>query len=444
MFLLFWHMPMSSVPDAAALNQALLLWNQTAKRENMVDYGAGNYTYVQSSIPKSTYETYCRKLVDNGYVQYHTTNQDNGLNGVMYQNIFKKGTLVLTVVFEGTVAQPSNGTVHISANYNQPLSVYLVKGNTSVSNKVQTTSSAYVSLHMLKTNKYGNSFVIQLKNGHFIVNDGGDKGELKDLLNYLRTLAGKTNGVQNPVVIEAWTISHFHTDHMALFRDIWERTASLEQIYVEGFYVNQPSNDKCNQDDNPNDIRRQIALFTHVIRNFRTTSGKVPEIYRYEAGQRYYFGSITMDVLFTQDLLSVQPLSDVINEFNDTSTWLRFEIEGKSILIAGDAEATSIKKMREIHGAGSYLQPDVFVAFHHGINTYEPAADHGIKLFVPNANSEQRILIPQNDKENFAQVFPTRYQYLTENTNSRYRYWSCLGTVKLTFTGTEIQYAQTP
>ena len=435
---------MESVPDTALLDTALNLWSANATRASMVDNGAGDYVYSQTSIPKTTYDTYREKLVDNGYTEYAATNRASGLNGTVYNYIYEKGNLQLNVIFVGTAANKTSGTVFISATYGQPASAYLVNGGTTVSDKIQAKTVSNASLHMIKTNVAGSSFVIQLKNGHFVINDGGDKGEMEDLLNYLRVLAGTTNGIQNPVVIEAWTVSHLHTDHMALFRDILENSVSLDDVYVEGVYVNQPSNEKCNQDDHPGDIRRQTALFTLAIKRLRTTSGKEPQIYRYEAGQRYYFDDVTMDVLFTQDMLPTQALKDTINEFNDTSTWLKFTIEGKSVLIAGDAEATSIIKVREMYGDSGYLQPDVFVAFHHGINTYATTYNYGINLFITSSSSTQRVLVPQIDKDTFATTYPTRYEYLVNNTNANYRYWSGLGTVTLTFSSSGITYAQTP
>lgn len=73
---------------------------------------------------------------------------------------------------------------------------------------------AQTTLHMVELHQSGNSFVLQLKNGHFILCDGGYTEDLAFLLEYLESLVPEG---EKPV-IEAWMITHLHVDHAALLR----------------------------------------------------------------------------------------------------------------------------------------------------------------------------------------------------------------------------------
>lgn len=67
-------------------------------------------------------------------------------------------------------------------------------------------AGAKTTLHMVELSDYGNSFVVQLKNGHFILNDGARLEDLEPLITYLEELPPKG---EKPV-IEAWMVSHPH------------------------------------------------------------------------------------------------------------------------------------------------------------------------------------------------------------------------------------------
>jgi L-ascorbate metabolism protein UlaG (beta-lactamase superfamily) len=64
-------------------------------------------------------------------------------------------------------------------------------------------------MHMMELFRLGNSFIFQLKNGHFLISDGGMATDLPYLLDYLDSLVPEG---EKPIV-DGWIISHAHGDH---------------------------------------------------------------------------------------------------------------------------------------------------------------------------------------------------------------------------------------
>ena len=98
---------------------------------------------------------------------------------------------------------------------------------------------------------------------------------------------------------------------------------------------------------------------------FKTASGEKPQIYRLQTGERYYFNDITMDVAMSQDLVMLENYS---GDFNDSSTWLVFEIDGQTCLFGGDGEDGGMRNMMRTYGK-DYMNFDIFQALHHSNNT---------------------------------------------------------------------------
>ena len=93
----------------------------------------------------------------------------------------------------------------------------------------------------------------------------------------------------------------------------------------------------------------------------KTSSGDVAKIYRPQIGQKYYFDDITVDVMFTHEQLDSTVWK---NNANETSTWLRFNIDGKTFVHCGDGQENSIKAVTEVYDA-AFLDFDVITTPHH-------------------------------------------------------------------------------
>jgi beta-lactamase superfamily II metal-dependent hydrolase len=211
---------------------------------------------------------------------------------------------------------------------------------------------------------FGNSFVIQLKNGHFIISDGGVQQDMIYLLEYLEKLAPEG---QKPVV-DAWFISHAHIDHIGCFLEVSKHLDYIKRISVEGFYFSEPNEDVCKQYGDTANVKSVLM----ACKVFRNSQGKTTPMYRTHAGQRYYFNDISIDIVFSQEIFQVEKSYGKV--FNDTSTWMMLNIEGQKVLMPGDADAQTQSSVVSIYSK-EYLTVDILQAFHHGYNVYTAVSD---------------------------------------------------------------------
>lgn len=193
-----------------------------------VDYGAGNYVVTVENTHKKDYDTYLSKLEANGFTKY--ADNGEGLYKAVWNSTYLKDNLVLTVTHMENIHK-----TYISACYDLPLSKHLFYDEKDVAN---STQSAQTVLHIPEMWRFGNSFIFKLKNGHFIISDGGFMCEAGYFLDYLETLVPEG---EKPI-IDGWFISHAHPDHSGVVRTLWLTPEYTDRIFVEGFYYNEPSN----------------------------------------------------------------------------------------------------------------------------------------------------------------------------------------------------------
>lgn len=389
------------------------------------DYGDGSYVYTVSDSGMALYNAYLNAMKNAGVAAYANNADDTAslASQGVYNAVFQKEDWVLSITHVSKKA-----TTYLSMSTAQSVSEYLIYDEADVANNAEDSQTA---LYMMELAQVGNSFVIQLKNGHFVINDGGTTlEELQYLISYLQKLA--PDGVP---IIEAWTISHLHTDHFKVLRQFLEDEDVRNVIRVEGFYINTPNEETVDMSENPREVHNQIQRAYGAISLLKTTKGDTPEVYHCHAGERYYFNDITMDVMFTQeqvDLPNLDPTEKVISDgFNETSTWLMFTIEGEKILIAGDAGRVAMSYVTSAYDS-IYIKADVLSAFHHGVNTYNSSLrdDYDIGQFAKDDKSTI-LLVSHADRDYFGENHSSKKTLL--DTYFTTQYWMSEGTTKLLF-----------
>lgn len=317
-------------------------------------YGAGNYV-IEKNETKSEYLAYLKEVEENGFTKY--ADNGEGLNKTVHNTVYVKDNLVLTITYIETIER-----TYISASFDLPLSKHLLFEEVAIKD---IPKEATTKLHMMEMWFFGNSFLIQLKNGHFIICDGGTDHELRYLIDYMESLSQKG---EKPIV-DAWMISHAHRDHVGVLRVMVEEDNSLaERIIVNGIYFNEPNDDVLNLDSG---TRGDVAMIRQVIEYLRTEDGSATPIYRPQTGQRYYFCDLTVDVVLGQEQLPTEQYS---GDLNDSSTWYLFNIEGQKVLIGGDGEIGGMKKIMEIYDR-DFMKLDMFSVLHHTLNTWDEFTD---------------------------------------------------------------------
>lgn len=333
-----------------------LLETEKSRIGEAVDYGGGNYVLNVDGTEFKDYKEYLSRLEDAGFKKY-ADNGEEGIEDSVYTTTYTKETLAVTV----THLTAMNKT-YISASEELELSEHLIyqeKYKDGIKEGAKTT------LSMMQLTDNGSSFLIQLKNGHFIMNDGGFYWNMASLFNYMETLVPEG---EKPV-IEAWFISHSHDDHAG-----WTKRTNaddFERVYVEAVYYNSPSDRVATATD----AQDRVKAILRGVKLLRTTEGKAPNLYRPQTGQRYYFCDVTVDVLLTQEQV---PLAETCGlgypdegptDENVVSTWLMYTIEGQKFLFNADTEIDQMVLANHIYGE-DYFNVDIMSVPHHGHNVY--------------------------------------------------------------------------
>lgn len=337
---LFMGIPMMDVPNA--------------KNARMDHYGAGSYVACVENTTNKQYNEYLCVVQTSGFSK-HSDNGD-GLDGTVLCATYTKEDIVLTV--SHLVREQKT---YICFYQDFPLSEHLIFHESYLEGNQR---EAKTKLHMLELRRLGNSFVFQLKNGHFLISDGGMTYDLAYLLDYLESLV--PNG-EKPIV-EAWIISHAHGDHCGALHAFMDMPEYLNRIFVEGIYFNEPSQKVTNKCGGG----FQIGRMKQVMTLLRTTEGTATPMFRPQTGQRYYFNDITMDILITQEQV---PFEAYTTDLNTSSTVCLFTIEGQKCFFSGDIHEDGLNFIKRNYSR-EYLDLDLFTLNHHGFNTSVSFADY--------------------------------------------------------------------
>lgn len=318
--------------------------------EDAGPYGEGFYVIAlktKKAAKLRLFTNYVRLLQDNGFLKVADNGEAGIGDGSVYCANLQKGDMILTVSFSSR-----NGMMYLSANTGRTFSPNLVYRDSYVSDNIP---EAKTTLTMNQIEGNGNSYVIQLKNGHYIVNDGGFPQDMEKLV---RSLKENAPSGEKPV-IEAWFFSHDHYDHVGVLR---KSSHYADQLIVEGFYSNQISYAAASKFDYHKN--KNYGVPQKFSAYYQNTAGEQTPIYRMHAGERYYFNDIFVDVLYTNEQI---PAAKYKKSLNLSCTWLMYHIEGQKFLISADAERANVTDVAAMYQR-DYLDVDLMNAPHHGIN----------------------------------------------------------------------------
>lgn len=348
----------SSIVDTELFATVPIMTGESINFSEAENVGDDNYQIWAYDTTKAEYENYLAVLEKSGFEKY-VDNGEDGIEGYIYTKHYLKENL-LVVVTHYTKLEDTMITVCENANLSEHL---FYKDEYVADNK----SGAKTTLTMPELHKAANSFVFQLKNGHFIVNDGGYKADLPYLLDYLESLVPKG---EKPVV-DAWIVSHSHLDHMEVFIAFSENEKWCDRIYLNGVYYVDPSKG-AHEVRGASSSTSALSFYVDTVPAlFKTSDGDMPKIYRMYEGERYYFNDITMDVVYTQDMLSYEDWKT----WNASSTVLTYTIEGQKVFLTGDTDWECQMMLLDIFD-DSYFDFTVYQAPHHAGNVYNEFSRH--------------------------------------------------------------------
>ena len=204
-----------------------------------------------------------------------------------------------------------------------------------------------------KTNVNGMSYVIQLKDGSYIVYDGSYVGQARKLQKYL---IDNYKGEGKPVV-RAWVLTHSHNDHYPTFQAFATNTRYMNQVTVE-YVIYSPLNE---ENYTLNDENNDPYFGTQLYEDVKGMQGA--KLVFAHTGMLFNFCNLKMEVLMAPETL-YKGTTDVGN-FNDTSIVTRLFTEDYSALFLGDIAIKGSTYMHEVYG--SYLKSDICQVSHHGV-----------------------------------------------------------------------------
>ncbi len=392
--------------------------------------GDGVYVTKYEKPANTDYELLVSEMVKAGYEIY----SEGSLNrGDVYYTLLTYKTFVYHITYCLSARE-----MYVAASGERPLSPYLLEDNAST--RSQAVEGLETTLNMLTwQTSGGDNYIIQLKNGNFILFDGGAHDMYAQALDFMEA---NTPAGQTPVV-EAWFITHGHYDHVGWTRAYLytnEQNNGLfggdlnDRVRVNGIYYNMPDeyilehtiygwrgDGYRNKTENIWAYRVQQAA-----EKMLTADGQQTPIYRPQTGQTFYFKDLTVEVPYTQEHIT---FVDYQMDINASSTWYLIRAEGKTFLDAGDTENVNLAQVEFMY-TGDYeiYRPSIMSAFHHGHNIYSDYIDKfnsPIVFYTSRTMFSWASEYTQANKDMLAQPGTTYYCY----GDGAYRYTFSTGEV---------------
>ena len=381
----------------------------TQKQASIRGWYFGDHTYLTKyiNITPDDVDTLIGYMKLEGYV----LNSESTLNGEVTAYTLIGPETKSTVTYVSNTKE-----LYVTASNTMVYSPLLQENNFSTQSV--KIDGAETKLYMLPTVHGGDCYVIQLKNGNFIVFDGDSSATLPNTLEFLKA---NTPEGQIPVV-EAWFITHGHYDHCAWVGGVNGEFAN--KVRVEGVYYNQT--DEYIWEHTVYSWRSDTATtgwrdkaynpwpgnVDDAVAKMKTSSGETTKMYRPQAGQIYYFCGLQIEIPYCQEQIN---FCDYQMDLNASSTWylVRSE-EGRTFLDAGDTENVNMDYVIEMYSPDYDIYAgnlDVMSIFHHGHNLY---AKYRNTFYAPT------LFLPSAGTRSWNAEATTVYSYLTTKSGTYY------------------------
>lgn len=362
------------------------------------------YMATYMGTTREAFIEYQSLLQQNGYT-LAADNGEDGINGEVYYAALQKDGITIHLVYELRSARTC-----VIVGEKENLSEHLTYREEY---KAGAIDGAHTSLTMTDRAKLGGlGMFLQLKNGHFVVWDGGEKEDAENLLARMEQM---TPDGEKPV-IEAWFLTHGHDDHYGAIQFFTDRKDLCNRMVVNGVYVNAP-NAEWIRLCGGSEAFTAVKLFSYMVKD---ENGNNPLIYRSVEGQKYYFCDVEMEVITSPEFV---PYTNGVNDLNDTSVMMMLNIEGQKVMITGDAD-TGAQYNAMSAFRREYFDLAVYQVPHHGINTLRAFVDYAANIGT--ALDPNRVLL-DSLSDNGATP------YLMEHCDEFYYQGRDRGTLRVTF-----------
>ncbi|MBQ9080176.1 MAG: hypothetical protein IJY27_03805 [Clostridia bacterium] len=211
----------------------------------------------------------------------------------------------------------------------------------------------------------GQSMIIRLEDGRFIIMDGGfnDNGGSKSgdlLIAALKEQSKDYLKSGEKITIAAWIITHAHGDHCGM---IIEQYSKFKGMIVEKFLVNFMSDSERNRAINSSTYGKnwndtEGSMWTKVITAAKALKADVHYVH---VGQIFYEANVRMDILYTIESFAPK----ICNALNTTSLTIKMTFDtGDTFLMTGDNTGNGMEIAAKTFD--DYMQCDMLQVAHHG------------------------------------------------------------------------------
>ncbi len=238
----------------------------------------------------------------------------------------------------------------------------------------------------------GESDVITLSDGSFLILDGGKKNDTDrdHLLEFL--YAHKPAHHAKPHIV-AWLISHAHNDHIHLCQEFLIEYGDRVELSLFGYNFPDLDTEWCAAE--AHQVRWQNRMKEILDTHFPNTP-----IWVMHSGQKLLLPGCEAEFLMTWEDFWPRPMKTT----NQNSFCVRFTFSnGKTFMAPSDAWRDLVEPMTGVYG--DYLKSDVLQATHHGlaggfIPFYERVAPEVVLWPTSKARFEalEPFMIPEREK----------------------------------------------
>ncbi len=362
-----------------------------------VQDGSMAYYYTGSNINADIYASYCQTLETAGYTLFDSSSAENSIfrtyvntekNATLYvaYNAFKHATAQEVTYYEPCIRIVSALLSNVNLLDDDIKTQNL--GYTKLQNSSITSLKLDNEYQESSRNIYGNSYIVTLEDGSFIVYDGGQSyvRNKERLYNALCDLYKRGNHetdeptTTDPIRIAAWIVSHGHGDHylnMQEFINFYCFNYNKYCVTIDRLIANFISDEEAYNSGNPSDaLRNGYAELSTKISDAPGKEGGF-EYIKVHTGQKFYLANAEFEVIYTHE----DQYPRRIHTYNNSSTVFRMilnhtngngQISADStttMLWLGDAQDDASKWMRATYG--EYLDSDMVQVAHHNYDGCE-------------------------------------------------------------------------
>ncbi len=300
-------------------------------------YGTGDGVSCKAVIAdadETVYRNYLSHLTELSYTAYSEKESVAGItsvftgNGrVLFANLLGEDIEIVSIL-ESHVLMQSNEIPQYEKICDTTGYLLGVKGNGSLEN--------------------GMSMIYLLADGSFLIYDMGNFEEDADQLYRTLCKIAEEKGVTT-IRIAAWFVTHCHGDHIGGFPDFMKKYG--DKVTIEHLMLNQTSPDQGVAYSPTAEQKVSSAVLTYSPKT---------KIIQLQTGQVFRFADVQIEILYTLTDLRQGTFTD----YNDSSSVMRLTINGKNVLMTGDAAPATWGLLIKRYGAS--LKADYLQVPHHG------------------------------------------------------------------------------